>query len=304
MLSTDLLFQIEGENSPLAVSNLFQVTLSFQSDIEAVILATLVKKEFLEFPLRDLANPWCWLAALPAPELDQAGKVSKQAHDQGLHLNKFGLSIMDLDLNLKCISCTSYGGEALSEMVIALRESGTLSFVQERLQALLGEMARNYWVSFDFDSRILESRKACPYSPYYDSSVHSSFVWPGFPSLSKEATESMIIFAALAVNFGMVLTAVSHTLRPTEPTSQLSGEEFLQLPHEGQLIDWRDPGDSIGKWASSILDEARTYAGRLVEDEKTGEIVLRANVLARELLKNGALSVVLNDIGLGGMGMK
>lgn len=199
MLSTDLLFQIEGENSPLAVSNLFQVTLSFQGDIEAVILATLVKKEFLEFPLQDLANPWCWLAALPAPELDQAGKVSDQAHDQGLHLKKFGLSIMDLDLNLRCISCTSYGGEALSEMVFALRESGTFSLVQERLQTLLGEMARNYWVSFEFDSRIVESRKACPYSPYYDSSVHSSFLWPGFPSLSREATESMIIFAALAV---------------------------------------------------------------------------------------------------------
>lgn len=53
------------------------------------------------------------------------------------------------------------------------------------------------------------------------------------------------------------------------------------------------------------MDEARNYdAGHLVEDENTGEIVLRANVLARELLKNGALSVVLNDIGLIGMGMK
>ncbi|KAI2499959.1 paraquat-inducible protein A [Fragilaria crotonensis] len=304
MLSTDLLFQIEGENSPLAVSNLFKVTLSCQSDLEAVILTTLAKKQFLEFPLRDLANPWCWLAALPVPELDQAGEGFDQAHNRGLQLDKFGLSIVDLDMNLECISCTSYGGEALPEIVAALRESGTISLVQERLQTLLSETARNYWKSFEFDSRIVESRKACPSSPYHNSSVDSSFKWPGLPSLSRESTESMIIFAALAVNFGMVLTAESHTLRPAEPTSQLSGEESLQFPQDGHLIDWRDPGDSIGKWASPILDEARTYAGSLVEDEETGEIVLRANVLAKELLKNGALSVFLNDIGLSGMGMK
>ena len=302
-LSTDLLFRIEGENSPLAVSNLFKATLSFQSDIEADILATLTRKEFLEFPLRDLANPWCWLAAFPVPELDGWGNEFVESQHRGLQLSKFGLSIVNLTLDLKCISCTSYGGEALPEMVVALRESGTISLLQEHLQALSDEIVRSYWASLELPSRIVKARKTCPSSPYYSPSADASFVWPGIPLFSTEAIESMVMFSALAVNFGMVLTAKSHNLRPDEPTNQLSAEETMQLTQDGKLIDWRDMGGSLGEWAGGFLDEVRAYVGGIGEDEKTGEIALQANILVRKLLENGAFSMPLKDMGSGGTGL-
>ena len=296
-LSTDLLFRIDGDDSPLAVNNLFELTISFQNAVTADILAKLTKQQFLNLPLRDLTNTWCWLAVLPAPD------VFDHTFYNGFELSKFGVFIADLDIDFKCISCTSSGGEALPEILAALKESGALFIVEQRLQNLLDELAHSYWESIGVHSLIAKSRKTCPHSPYYDATVSSSFEWPGFPSLSRDAIDSMVLFSALAVNFGMVLTAKSHLLRPAELTDPLSGEQTMKPPMEGQLIDWRDLGGSLGEWATSALDEVRAYVGDLAEDGVSGEVDLQANILVRELLDDGVFSMELNDMSVGGGGI-
>jgi hypothetical protein len=57
------------------------------------------------------------------------------------------------------------------------------------------------------------------------------------------------MFSTLAIYFGMVLTAKSHLLRPVNATDPLSGQTVMNLT-TGELIDWYDPGASLGEWAT------------------------------------------------------
>ena len=117
------------------------------------------------------------------------------------------------------------------------------------------------------------------------------FEWPRRPSLSRDAVESIVVLTVLSINFGMVLTAKSHFLRPVELTDPLSGEQ--QLAEEGHLIDWNDLGGSVCEWAISALVDIRSFA----EDEVTGEMDLSANLFVQHSFENGIFQV--NQIKFG-----
>jgi hypothetical protein len=298
VLSSNLHFRIGGTDSPLAVDNTIELAVSFQSAVTFDIIAKVLERQFLDFPVKDFANVNCWLAALPAPDTDDQGNLFESEYS-GLQLTRLLIDIEDLDFNVSCISCTSLGGEALPEILTAFK--GSMAIIEERSQLLLNDMALSYWDSMEIHRHVWESRKTCPHSPYYDESWNSSFDWPSAPPLSRDAVESIAVLAVLATSFGMVLTAKSHLLQLVEPTNPLSGEQ--RLSEEGQLIDWKDLGGSVGEWAVSAFEEIRSLAGNVSEDEVTGEMDLGANMIVRELFEDGIFEVNLTSFDFGGGGI-
>jgi len=293
-VSTDMHVKIEGEDSPLSVDNAFEITITLQNSLAFDIIVYSMKEKFLEFRLMDILNLHCWLAVLPTPDINAQGYLVDPSSYKGFDLSQLEVAIDALDFDIKCTKCTSFGGQALPEILSTLKNSGGVEMIRQNIEKSLDETMHRYWDSFEMHNKISKAHLACPSSPYYDPQENTSFEWPKLPSLSKDSVESLVSFAGLALNFAIALTAKSHLLKPAEPTDPMSGEVLL-LSEKEELVDWSDIGNSIGDWADSAIDEFRSSIVSPVMDNLTGEQDIRANVLIREWLEGGILSIDLED---------
>lgn len=304
-LSTNMRLNVEGEDSPLSVDNAFEIVLTLTNSIDFEIIAYLMKDQFLEFRLQDLLQVYCWLSVLPIPDTNAQGHLVDPSSYQGFSLSQLNVMINDLDLDVRCTKCTSFGGQALPEILLALKNSGGLEMIQQNVETSLNKVVNRYWDSFEVHKKIGKAHLACPNSPYYDPQENTYVEWPKLPHLSKDGVETLVSFAGIALNFAIALIAKSHLLRPTDPTDPLSGEHSLHHDEEN-LIDWSDMGESVGDWASSGISELRSLIMSPVVDKLSGGLDLRANVLIREWLDGGILHIDLEnltfeneDIGIG-----
>lgn len=294
-VSTDMLVKIEGEDSPLSVDNAFELTITLQNSLSFDLIAYLMKEKFLEFRLTDILNVYCWLSLLPTPDINAQGYLINPSSYEGFDLSLLEVTIDELDFDVKCTKCTSVGGQALPQILSTLKNSGGVEMIRQNIEKSLQETMHRYWDSFEVHNRISKAHLACPSSPYYDPQENTSIEWPELPSLSRDSAESLVSFAGLALNFAIALTAKSHLLRPAEPTDPLSGETFL-LTEQEKLVDWSDIGESVGDWADSAIRELRSSIVAPAVDDLTGEQDIRANVLIRDWLDDGILSIDLGNV--------
>jgi hypothetical protein len=283
-LTSEILFQIIGDKtSPLSVSNLMRISLSFQSSIHLEMLATMLKKEVFELPLLHATNPWCWLMTVEPPDFDLRTQSSQ---DKGIQLSDFGIYIADLDLGVECVRCTSRGGKSLPEILNVLKKSNAIQILEEHLMRVIDESSSSSWDSLDLPNRIAKSRKLCPYSPSYDPNAELLFQRPGIRALNQRAIESLVMMSSLALNFGIILVVESHILSPSKATNPLSNEKLFSRSEKRRMVNWQDVEDSIGKPAEFCIDQARAYFNRVLENNESGKSYPQANVFIQNMMKD------------------
>merc|ERR1719428_2005615 len=100
--------------------------------------------EFLNFKFKDLLNEHCWYSILPPPDIDNQGNLIDPNSYRGFEFKKLEFAIKELDFDIKCISCTSAGGQALPEILSMLKTSvGGVDTIREDLEAFLNEIILN-----------------------------------------------------------------------------------------------------------------------------------------------------------------
>jgi hypothetical protein len=79
--------------------------------------------------LPDGTNPYCWLATMPAPPLDEFGLRMKNTTTKSASLVHLAASVQNSEFALECISCSSPGIEELGHVLKTdegIRESTNL----------------------------------------------------------------------------------------------------------------------------------------------------------------------------------
>ena len=205
--STVLRVVLSGEKQ--AMENELQIAFELSSaQLLAVFGVKMSESSLMHFPLRDVLNPWCWLATVPAPELNALG-VSDSARDNegvSLSLEDMLASVQQMKLDISCISCSSPDLERFSEL------SSSPDAINEATDAL--NMLLNYLanvlggdlIQVQLDRLLNKAASKCPSDPFFGMDI-PPFVAFATEELSDDSAAPF--FAALSAIAGMLAVALT-----------------------------------------------------------------------------------------------
>ena len=168
----------------------------------AAALVRMKERSFLTFPLRDILNFNCWLATMPAANLNEYGVRFTGTEPASLALQEIAVSISRLELNVKCVSCTSPGFEELAQMLSSPEGIDDATVVANKVSNYLTSLLGGELVETKIDRLLFNAEKQCPSHPKFDP----SFVEPTYKAFeAPDRTVAPLNFLVALLIVGSVL---------------------------------------------------------------------------------------------------
>jgi hypothetical protein len=159
-----LIIATEGEK----IENDIDISIDMEAmNIALTALLKVADERLFAFPIRDITNLDCWLATIPAPELDVTG-VRLENQEVTAALAGFTGSIQDLNLNVTCNECSSPGMEDMSDLLMTLQaqrsvKTSMTNMMNDILGPVLVDLAQ-----FQIDRMLSEAPTKCPHRLEYN----------------------------------------------------------------------------------------------------------------------------------------
>lgn len=179
----------------------------------ALLLRLLCRRPLVYFSLlffsaysTDIANIQCWMAAIPAPELDSRG-VMKEGQQTSVAINELVASVSAMGMNIDCIDCSGPKVSELSSLLSKQSESGAsedLTNVMNAALELITDLVRGDFFQVLGNRALNDARKQCPHSPEYDPDFEGVEYTPFEVEREKD---SITFFVALIIVGASLLIA-------------------------------------------------------------------------------------------------
>ena len=307
-ITVSFLLWIRGD-SPLAMSNQIDFSISIpRSSFTVEFLASLQENALMDFPLNDVTNIYCWLAALggdgSSTSLD--ANVERRTMVEPLNLSALSLEISTFSLDSNCVSCSSPGGPFISEIIKDLEQFGLAFTFLDPMVNLFEEMAWQYWHNLDTDQLFRQAPAYCPHLPtYVPDAPELEIDWPELTGMASESTEALLALGMISFHSAIIVAAKNHILLAEDSSngegSSTSVPEIPSSVNAGGMVDWTNIIEDYGEWADFAFQEARAYlAEPIKEDKRVGGVTPRANELMREFVldSDGGFTIALGDMEL------
>jgi len=294
-LKIRFLIDLEGEGSPMAMDNEFDIIMKIPaSTLTADFLAKVKTSAIENFSMENILNVNCWLATLPHVMLDDTGRRLDNETDLGFGLSNFLFDILDFSLDADCVACTSPGTRILPALIKLAQESGALKPIQNGLKEFINGVATSDWLQMIFDRIVYDGPRLCPHDPAFsDDTEPSDFGGVGLPNLTRETVSTIVTTAALVGEIAIIVFAERHLQQPRAPTDPLSGQGRLDQ-EQYTFLDFTDLSNTFfTSYANTALDGLKKYLNETIEDEFTGDIDLRVNGLLRDYVLGGKDGITL-----------
>ena len=296
-----LLWSIEGEDSPLNMRQVFDVSLAVpSSSIAADIRAMMDGVAFGNFPLKDLLDLNCWLSTFPAVSLDAEGKRLDSSEISTLGLARFLMNLTDLKVAINCVNCSSTGVSILPDVLQIQETMGSWGIVRKRVETFLNNLINSDWLQLQMDRLISDAPSQCPHNALYDENAKPTmYGLASIPNLSREDVETIVFAGGLGAELAILSFAQTHLDIQNADTSPLEAQKNLSPTVQANSLNWTDLSGTIGSFANVALDEARNYLSGMVEDTVRGKKDVGLNVLLRKyfLDEKGVWNIALDDVG-------
>jgi hypothetical protein len=173
------------------------VTLGLESaQLVLGVLLNVIESRLMDFPLRDLLNYNCWLATMPAPELDTRGGCVGGVDRSGL--TAFDASVKQITLDVTCLECSSPLMNELSDLLSAPQAVDDVTEAANGLLRYVSQLLRGEFLQVEVDRILNVAVKQCPHSPdYVASSTYSSY-FPFENDNSDDYASFLILFFIVA----------------------------------------------------------------------------------------------------------
>jgi hypothetical protein len=298
-ISMGLLLKVDGADSPLSMHNEMDLSIAMPSGMFiADLLLNVEASKLLRFPLKDVLDYNCWLATLPAPELDSNG-IALEGSGIGVGLAAIAMSLSSLDMDVNFLSSTSPGVSIIPDLLYTLRMSGGFSKLKNRITTFGEEVLQSEWVQTQFDRWLADAPRFCPHSDEYDEdAVSTEYGELSFPDLTSEDVDTLLFATAVVADVGIMVFVESRRLSPEEPTSALSAQDRIASPGNvsDSLIDWMDLSGDIGSVVDMALVEIRSYLGGPMEDGDETDLGINAILRDWLLEDDGVLALEFDDL--------
>jgi hypothetical protein len=288
-VTASVLLSIGGKDSPLRMKNQVDFSISTPSTTVSLgILASMRESSLLNFPLNDVTNAYCWLAALGSwgSDLSIAKADQRSSSVKDLDLSSLSFFIPSFKLDSSCVSCSSPGADFLSQILDEFDQFGLGFHFKERLVNLVEEMMWAYWNDFDADQWLSDAPKFCPHYPEYDPDADTSNQnWPQISKLSIDSFETILAIGIVALQTSLVVSAKNHLLNE-EATAGVIYYQVPQYPEDAQIVDWTNLSADMGDWAAFGFEDFRKYLEEPIRGntKRNAGVTFRANILLRDFI--------------------
>eukprot|EP00581_Thalassiosira_minuscula_P016860 CAMPEP_0183731896 /NCGR_PEP_ID=MMETSP0737-20130205/36773_1 /TAXON_ID=385413 /ORGANISM="Thalassiosira miniscula, Strain CCMP1093" /LENGTH=2078 /DNA_ID=CAMNT_0025964745 /DNA_START=63 /DNA_END=6299 /DNA_ORIENTATION=- len=280
-MTVRITLQVGGSNSPLEMSNIFDLDISIPSSTLAFeVSANAREASVIKFTISDLINKHCWLASLD------------DSLQKSLVLSNLSLDIHSFQFSSTCVSCSSPGVNHLPEIFQVLDEAGFNLMYKDKIVEMLVRLTNDYAQSFDIGNLIGSAPKHCPHHPSYDPSAGVDFTWPELPTQQSDDTETAIAIGLIAAKCAMIVAAKNQLLLANSGTNHPSIDGFHMGFLEGsRVVNWTTLDEDVGDWAAIAMEDLRDY--------------LKGKAKAKAFDSDGAYTINFNKTDIGaGFGLK
>lgn len=184
-----------------------------------VLLRTLTmvaESRFYDFPLRDILNLNCWLAMIPAPELNPQG-LRIDVNDVTAALLDLAASVSSANVNISCIECTSPKMPEFATLISSPEVQDDVTAVVNEVLQYISQLAGGNYVQVQIDRVLHDAALKCPHSPLYDSTFESAVYDPIEAPDSDYALTYLILLGgftlALIMIIAIIILAVRYIVR-------------------------------------------------------------------------------------------
>jgi hypothetical protein len=140
------------------------------------VVLNVIESRLMDFPLRDLLDYNCWLATMPAPELDTRG-IRVVGVNRSAGLTAFDASVKQIYLHVTCLECSSPLMYELSDLLSAPQDVDDVTEATNGLLRFVSQLLGGEILQVEVDRMLNDAVKQCPHSPDYDaSSTDSSYL--------------------------------------------------------------------------------------------------------------------------------
>lgn len=169
--------------------------------IMAAALVQMKESSFLSFPLRDMLDMNCWLATMPATDLNEYG-VRSTGSKASLALQELVVTISRLQLNVECTSCTSPGFEELAQLLSSPEGVEDATMVANKVSNYITSLLGGELIETKIDRLLYNAARQCPHHEAYDP----SFVAPAYKDFeAPEHTVQPLNFLVALLIVGSLL---------------------------------------------------------------------------------------------------
>ncbi|VEU40992.1 unnamed protein product [Pseudo-nitzschia multistriata] len=304
---------IEGDKSPLQMTNVVDFSISVPASTFSVeILADLKERSLLEFPLKDLVNPHCWLAAFGSDREDDEVEAESL---KSIEIESLSFNILTFYLDSVCISATSPGCGSISDVIYELEDAAFATSFRKPIIDLVEDVVLSLWDALDVSELIKQAHKFCPHSDKFEASAPEPTVeMPNLSGVSRNSSQTILALGIVGLQTAIIVSAKNHLLladnKPLVPNDQSPSakSETMPFPEGSEIIDWNNLSD-LGSWVDIAFDEFRNYLSKSVvaSTESSNEVLsrdlasdmtLQINTMLREYIldKSRSLEYELKDL--------
>lgn len=233
----------------MQVRNEVDINLDLHS--ASVMLQAMMKvaeSNFYGFPLRDIFDLNCWLAMIPAPQLDEYG-VRSLGEEPTVALKKLAATAASLNLNVTCIDCSSPRMPELTELLSKAEAQEDLSGAMNALLDYVTDMVGGNFVQLQMDRLLNDAARKCPHSPLYTPD-YEAVTYKAFEAPDNKPSMSVLVtIAALAIVAILLVAALIYFIRwivrrrhkrwvgtlPAHQVRRLAQEQHRQEREEAEL---------------------------------------------------------------------
>lgn len=183
--------------------------------LEPLLLLMIETSRLDNFPLQNILELDCWLATIPAPELDRYG-VSTSTAGPTAALRTLAASIGNLTMDVKCNECSSPKMIEWPDVLATPQAQADLTVAMANSISYLGDaIAGGALLQNTIDQTLAGAATQCPHSPSYAPNAEAVVyeiipVTPVDDSDSEAFLTTLLIIAVVAL---LLVTALGFALQ-------------------------------------------------------------------------------------------
>ena len=263
-LLTSILISSSGDPLLSSTNDLLAGIELRTAELFAAVKAELNAEDFLNFPIREATNVYCWLALFGAPTLDPDG-VRVDGDDRGLLLEELRLGLDSMVFRASCRDggegCSTSGIPFLQTILMNLDNGEATAYLKDRLLQMMNDVLSGPFLQTFLDRVLVEAADECPL--VNGSSLEGTYPPPPLPVLTDDMLDTMVFAVAYAFEAAIVLVFESHNSYLGVEVDPLQSQKKLDAAGK-ELIDFSDLTMSVGSWAATAVEQLRCVTSRFL----------------------------------------
>jgi len=210
--SSKIALSLKGD-AGIDISNAINLSLELtNANVIFSSLAKIANARLFAFPLSDVFDLNCWLATIPAPDLDPRGVRYSESRSTASvsHLEAY---IGELTLKAKCISCTSPRMTELTDLLSSLDAQNETTSVANALLDYVTQLISGNLLQVQLDRAISEAAFKCPHSPIYDPSAKPDAYEDFEVTDTVSPIGHLILLAVIALTIVIIVLTTAVTVK-------------------------------------------------------------------------------------------